>query len=142
MRTDSPLGSHGLNDQAHQDLDTTIAALEGGVTSLAPQTALKVIQVWEDTLRNSEDERLHGIGNLLNELRDALEPDRLDGSRIGGLMLRLGNQTAEAAADADDARMTPRVETLATLLQRAGRALGAEPVEAHQPRVGPAPGEQ
>lgn len=125
-------GGSGLEDTVQRDLENTSAALEGGVTTLAPRTAIRVIETWYDTLKNAERDDLNAIANLLAELKDELQADELDGPTIGDLMLRLGEQTTSAAADADDARLSPKLEHLGTLLTRAGSALGAEPVESHR----------
>jgi hypothetical protein len=132
-------GASGLDDTYQRDLENTSAALEAGVTSLAPGTAIGVIDTWYGTLKNAERDDLHAIANLLAELKDELQADRLDGATIGSLLLRLGEQTTSAAADADDARLTPKLERLGALLSRGGTALGAEPVEAHQENVLDAP---
>lgn len=133
----APLGSHDLNDVAGQDLDTTIAALEGGIGTLTPSAGIRTIRVWEDTLTNADQPELHTIASLLGELREALERDDLDAATIGDLLLRLGDRTTAVATEAADARYTPNLEHLATLLTRAGRTLGADPVEGHQPEVAP-----
>jgi len=132
----SPLGAHDLNDAAGAELDTTVAALEAGITSVTPSAALRVVEHWEATLRNADDANLHPLADLLAELRDALAADRLDGRHIGDLLLSLGEGTTAAAADAPEDRIGPRLEQLGALLTRGGRSLGAKPVEAPQPRVG------
>ncbi len=116
-------GGSAFEDTYHQDLDQTVAALEGGYDTLAPRTAISVITTWYDTLKNSDRSDLHVIAQLLGELRDALGRDTLDGPAIGDLLLRLGDQTTAAAATASDARLTPRLEHLGTILTRAGNAL-------------------
>lgn len=131
MLTSSDItGGSGLEDTHQRDLDDTAAALEADVTTLSPSAAVRVIDLWYDTLKNAERDDLHLIANLLGELRDELQSDRLDAGSIGDLLLRLGTQTTAVAADADDARLSPRLERLGTLLTRAGTALGATPVEA------------
>jgi hypothetical protein len=133
-------GGSGLSDTYQRDLENTSASLEAGVTSLAPSAAIGIIDTWYGTLKNAERDDLHAIANLLAELKEALQADRLDGRTIGNLMLRLGEQTTAAAADADDARLSPKLEHLGTLLTRAGSALGVEPVDAHRGSVAAAGG--
>ena len=122
-------GGSGLSDTYQRDLDNTNAALEGGVSSLTPSAAVRVIDLWHGTLKNAERDDLHMIANLLSELKDALLADRPDGRTIGSLMSRLGEQTTSAAAGADDARLSPKLEHLGALLSRAGSALGGNPAE-------------
>jgi hypothetical protein len=128
-------GASGLSDTYQRDLDNTSASLEAGITSLAPSTAVGIIDTWYGTLKNAERDDLHAIANLLAELKDELQADSLDGPTIGNLMLRLGEQTTAAAADADDARLSPKLEHLGALLTRGGSALGAKPVDAHRGSV-------
>lgn len=129
MALSSITGSSGLSDTYQHDLDNTNAALEGGVTSLTPSAAIRVIDLWHGTLKNAERDGLHIIANLLGELKDELQSDRLDGRAIGSLMSRLGEQTTSAAADASDARLSPKLEHLGALLSRAGSALGGDRTE-------------
>ncbi|MDX1530359.1 MAG: hypothetical protein R3362_02415 [Rhodothermales bacterium] len=136
MHFDSPTGSHGLNDTTANELEQTIGSLEAGVTSLAPSTAIGIIDVWYDTLKNAEGDGLHAIANLLDDLRTHLRADRLDGRSIGDLMARLGTATRAVAGSAEDSRVGPQLERLAAVLTRAGQALGAKTVDAHRPEVG------
>jgi hypothetical protein len=50
-------------------------------------------------------------------------------------MLQLGERTTSAAANADDARLSPKLEHLGALLTRAGTSLGAKPVESQRGSV-------
>lgn len=127
----NPTGAAGLSDTYQRDLENTNAALEGGVTSLAPSAAIRVIDLWHDTLKNAEGDGLHAIANLLSELKDELQADRPDGRSIGSLMVRLGEHTTSAATDAGDARLSPKLERLGALLTRAGSSLGGKRVQSH-----------
>jgi heme oxygenase len=134
----SPLGSYDLNDVAHIDLETTIASLEGGVTTLNPSTAVRIVRTWQNTLETSDLATLHPVAEMLRQLADELEADRINGAAVADLLLELGEATQAAATEAEDDRLTPGLERLGTLLSLAGRTLGGTPVEAHQPRVGDA----
>lgn len=127
----NPTGAAGLSDTYQRDLENTNAALEAGVTSLSPSAAVRVIDQWHGTLKNAEGDGLHTIANLLADLKDALQADRPDGRTIGNLMVQLGEQTTNAAANADDARLSPKLERLGTLLARAGTSLGGKRVASH-----------
>jgi hypothetical protein len=119
----SPLGSHDLNDVVGRDLDDTIAALEGGLTTVSIDSALRIVRLWEETLRGSDRAELHPLAELLSELHDALSVDRLDGPAIGDLLVQLGEGTTAAAADAMDDRVGPTLERLGTILTAAGTSL-------------------
>jgi hypothetical protein len=119
----SPLGSHDLNDVAGRDLDDTIAALEGGLTTLSIDAALRIVRLWEETLRGSDRPELNPLAELLSELHEALSADRLDGPAIGDLLVQLGEETTAAAADTEDDRVGPALERLGTVLKAAGTSL-------------------
>jgi hypothetical protein len=136
MSTPQPLGSHQLNETPERDIDQTIAALEGGVTTLNPDTGASIARTWMESLRQSDLPNLHHVADLLEQLEGGLRADRLDNRTIGDLMVRLGEGTRTAANEVDDARIMPRLDRLATVLTAAGRTLGASATEADTP--GPA----
>jgi len=127
----NPTGAAGLSDTYQRDLENTNAALEAGVTSLSPSAAVRVIDQWHGTLKSADRDDLHAIANLLAQLKDALQADRPDGRTIGNLMVELGEQTTNASNDADDARLSPKLDRLGALLTRAGTSLGGKRVESH-----------
>lgn len=131
----SPLGSRDDSTQAKEDLAVTVAALEGGIDTLNPDTGQRIVAMWRNVLRRSDWPSAHHIASLLDELHDRLAADEIDGSAVGDLMVQLAEATRVAAADAVDVRSDPMLDKLAVLLERAGRALGGSVVEAHSPRV-------
>ena len=121
------------------NLDQTIAALEAGVTTLAPETAVQILTMWYDTVLGESN----GEGNLdlsdvaegIGEVRDLLQHDALDTALLGDALIRLGESTFVVAQLADDERLTPQLEHLATLLSRGGNLLsgGLERSTADEP---------
>lgn len=137
MSTPNTLGGgHALNEQPVNDLEQTLAALEGGPMTLDPNTGVQIIRTWLDSLRQAELPALHHIADLLEALEEELASDRMDGPIIGDIMVRLGEATRSAAADAQDERIMPRLDRLATLLTSGGQALGGSVTETDTP--GPA----
>ena len=114
----------GTTPDSHElNLSQTQAALEGGVTGLSIDTALQIIDLWHGEVLAQDDLDLDDVAEGLAELRDLLRADALDGPAIGDTLVRLGEATQVAAQAAADARLTPLLERLATVLSMAGNAL-------------------
>ncbi len=103
-------------------LDGTIKALSGSLTAISTDVVGETIGTWRRSLSHSADAKLTTISDTLGELKDALGESKLDGKTIGGIMSRLGTQTAAAAKGADG-DVAPKLEKLASLLTKAGSAL-------------------
>lgn len=114
----------GLDQSPVDQVDQTVAALEGGIGTLSPTAGLDFVRHWRVQLEGADDARLNDIGGMLAELEETLSRDALDGAAIGDLLYRLGESTTAAAQEAADARLTPALERLGTLLSRAGTTLG------------------
>lgn len=108
--------------QGTSDLDTTIGALQGGLTSVNPATAVSVISNWQQQLQGSSDSTLKSIAEDLGDLKDQLTSGNLDGKAIGAVLTRLGSKTATAAASADG-QVASKLQTLGKLLSGAGSSL-------------------
>lgn len=108
---------------AQSELDGTISALQGGITSLSPTTAVSNIESWESQLQASGDPKLSGIAADLNALKAELTSGKLDGSAIGQLLSKLGTATTDVAGQAE-ASSQSKLTTLGSLLTKAGSALG------------------
>ena len=114
----------GTAPDLHDDtLDQTIAALEAGASRLNPETGRSIVDRWHSAVLAEDEVDLGDVAAGLAELRDLLAADALDGGAIGGVLLRLGGATEAAAGRAADARLTPRLQRLATLLTFAGNRL-------------------
>ena len=108
---------------ADSELDDTISALSGGITSLSPTTAISNIEGWESKLQATGKPALTGIAADLNALRAELSSGRLDGAAIGQLLSSLGKSTTDVADEADESNKG-KLTTLGSLLTKAGSALG------------------
>lgn len=103
----------------HDDLDTTISALDGDLTSVSPGTAAAAIDGWIG--------RLHAAGMpelvaTLTDLKAALTGGIPDGTTIGPLLTRLGTQTSDVSDNADP-DTAEKLQRLASLLTTAGGAM-------------------
>ena len=107
---------------AGADLGATIEALQGDVTSMDPGAAVDNINAWQAELEASGDEALQGIASDLGELKNQLSQMPPNGSEVGATMTRLGEQTTQAAANAD-AGVAEQLNQLGSLLSDAGAQL-------------------
>ncbi len=98
------------------DLDSTIAALQGGITSLPPEAAVGAIEGWQSQLQGTE------IAETLGQLKMALEGSGTGGSSIGGLLSDLGSQTTTSAGTVTGDAMS-KLQQLGQLLSQAGSSL-------------------
>lgn len=96
------------------DVDSTIAALQQGLTSIPTAEAIAVIESWQQQLEGSD------LAEDLGELKQALQSG--DSATIAELLVDIGEDTSESAASATgDVAM--KVEQLGELLSQAGQSL-------------------
>lgn len=112
-------------DTGRVTLEQTEAALDGPITALTPSAALGILDHWRTACLDEDQLDLSGVAAGLDDLRGLLVGDRLDGSAIADALAGLAEATREAAAAAPDERVQPRLERIATNLDRAATALGA-----------------
>lgn len=96
------------------DLDGTISALQGDITSLPTETVLAVIDSWQQQLQGND------IAEDLGELKDALTNG--DKESISRILIDLGEDTKGAASDATGDVAT-KVKQLGELLAKAGKSI-------------------
>ena len=104
------------------ELDSTLAHLQGDFSSLAPSTAVKNIQYWIEALADAQRPEFQRVSDGLSELRRLLTSNPFNGKAIGGIMLRLGEDT-QAIAPAAPAGASSKLGTLADLLIQVGNTL-------------------
>jgi hypothetical protein len=96
------------------NLDTTIAALQKGLTSIPAEQAIAVIDSWQKQLEGTD------LAQDLGELKSALTSG--DSASIAEILTDLGEDTSEAASGASD-DIAAKVEQLGQLLSEAGESL-------------------
>ncbi|KAM3090136.1 hypothetical protein ACKFKG_30715 [Phormidesmis sp. 146-35] len=96
------------------DLDSTIAALQGGLTSLPPEAAVGAIESWQQQLQGTE------IAETLGELKQALTAG--GGASISEILADLGSQTSSAAGSASGDAAS-KLQQLGQLLSQAGSSI-------------------
>lgn len=98
------------------DIDTTIAALEQGVTDIPVETAIALLESWQQQLMGLE------IADDLGELKDALRKQK-SANAIANLLIDLAEDTAGELAIETSDEVATKVRLLASLLTQAGTAL-------------------
>ena len=101
-------------DQAN--IDTTIAALEGGITAIPIEQAIAVLESWQQQLMGLK------IADNLGELKDALRKQK-SADAIANLLIDLSEDTASELAIGTSDEVATKVRQLASLLTQAGVAL-------------------
>ncbi|MBC8123387.1 MAG: hypothetical protein H7Y22_16305 [Gemmatimonadaceae bacterium] len=97
------------------DLDQTIAALQGGLTSIPPETAVAVIESWQQKLQGTD------LADDLGQLKAALSGGSASAS-VSSLLSDLGEDTTETASSASG-DVASKLQQLGQLLSQAGTSL-------------------
>lgn len=98
------------------DIDTTIAALESGITEIPVEQAIAVLESWQQQLRGLD------IADDLGELKDALRKGK-SADAIANLLTSLGEDTlGELTIETSD-EVGVKIRQLADLLSQAGADL-------------------
>jgi hypothetical protein len=108
---------------ATPSLDTTIKAIQGGLTSLAADKGVKNIEGWMQQLDEAEFRGAKTIRDNLGKLKRHLESGNLDGAAIGELLGTLGQATVRAASNAQGAQGR-KIQQLGELLSQSAGDLG------------------
>ena len=101
------------------ELDQTISALQGGLTSVPPATAVSVI---DSFYQQAQDLGASEIASNLSSLKQLLTSGNATGPEIGQVLTQLGSQTTSAASSADGA-VSGKLQQLGQLLSEAGKSL-------------------
>ncbi|MBD2103279.1 hypothetical protein [Leptolyngbya sp. FACHB-261] len=104
------------------NIDATISALQGGLTSVPPSTAVTVIENFEQQLQGLDDPGATRIASSLTELKQLLTGGNASGPAIGQVLSQLGTQTSSAASKADSG-LASKLTQLGELLSQAGSSL-------------------
>ncbi|OKH28095.1 hypothetical protein [Chroogloeocystis siderophila] len=101
---------------AQADLDTTISALQGGLTSIPAEAALANIESWQEQLKDAAPEIASALGELKSQLASG------NASGIAQALKQVGSKTTEAAASAGGEAGT-KVQQLGQMLTQAGNSI-------------------
>ncbi|AGY59569.1 hypothetical protein [Gloeobacter kilaueensis] len=104
------------DSQITADLDTTIAALQRGLTSVPADQALALIDRWQQALQGTD------LAEDLGQLKAALGNG--DTAQLGSLLTDLGEDSAETATKAGaTGEVASKLQQLSQLLVQAGGSL-------------------
>ena len=95
-------------------LDSTIAALQQDLTTIAPNDAIALIDGWQQQLQGTD------LAEDLGELKQALMSG--DTGAISSILSDLGEDTSEAATSADSG-VASKVQQLGQLLSQAATSI-------------------
>ena len=105
--------------------DATIKHIKDGVKGFTVSAAVKNIEGWETTLEKIEAPGVKGIIRDLESLKKHLQADKIDGSQIKKLMVKLGHETVTLAGKADS-KNAEKIKTLGEALSHAGESAEEE----------------
>jgi hypothetical protein len=109
-----------------EEFDSTTAAVNQGVRSLAIERAVSEVEGWQKRLEASNDPLLQPIADNLGALKELLTAETLDGGAIGRLLVDLGDQTQAVAVSGKAAPVADRLQLLSQLLTDEGRSVVEE----------------
>jgi hypothetical protein len=102
---------------AQADMDTTIAALQQGLTAIPADQAVAVIDSWQQQLQGND------IAENLGELKAALTSGTTStGMSLAEVLADIGQKTTQAAESADPSAAA-KVKQLGQLLSQAASSL-------------------
>lgn len=100
------------------NFDSTISALQSGLTSLPLEAALINIESWQQQIQGAAPE----IASTLGELKSALSSDDASGQSIAQVLKKLGTQTSDAGTKAGGDAGS-KVQQLGQMLTQAANSL-------------------
>jgi len=104
---------------ATADLDSTLSALQGGLTSIPPEAAVANIESWQQQLKDAAPE----LASALGELKSALTGGTATPQSLSQLFAKIGSQTSQAGASAGGDAGS-KLQQLGSLLTQTGSSLG------------------
>lgn len=109
-----------------EDVDSTTAALNGGVRRFAIERAVSEIDGWRRKLEASGDPGLQPVAGNLAELKELLTAEKLDAGAIGRLLTELGDRTQAVAVSGTASPIADKLQLLSQLLTDEGRSVTEE----------------
>lgn len=109
-----------------EDVDSTTAALNGGVRRFAIERAVSEIDGWRRKLEASGDPGLQPVAGNLAELKELLTAEKLDAGAIGRLLTELGDRTQAVTVSGTASPIADKLQLLSQLLTDEGRSVTEE----------------
>ena len=114
--------SESKHDEPAQKLESLSEALQGDISSIDPDVALKTIDELYSLVHKSKQPEAKEIATGLKELQKQLKRKEPSGHELGELIGHLGEQTSEIAAEAEQELKAP-LQRLGKQLVKVGRSL-------------------
>ncbi|NEQ26334.1 MAG: hypothetical protein F6K28_46330 [Microcoleus sp. SIO2G3] len=89
------------SEEGGPDIAGLIEILHGDVTSIDPEAAIESIDAWQGVLKGSKDEGSKAISASLKDLKHQLGLKKPHTDKIAEILTQLGDQTDEAASEAE-----------------------------------------
>lgn len=103
---------------ATADLDSTISALKGGLTSIPPEAAVANIESWQQQVQGAAPE----LASALGKLKSALTGGTATPESLSQLLAEIGSQTSAAGASTGGAAGS-QLQELGKMLTETGASL-------------------
>ena len=104
-------------------VDAIISAAESGLTNLSGSAAIAAIDPIREKLHNSGNAGLESIADDLDQLKDKLDDNPINGREVGTILSRIGPKVTTASSTPEAGAASQRLSRLGTLLTQAGRQL-------------------
>lgn len=123
---DDPSATQPVSDPVTvAQIDTVILTAGRNITQIPTNIAVPLLQRLEERLDATKTPPLTQIADGLGDLRGELGKDKIDGKRVGSILLDLGNRTSAVGGNRQIAgAASDRLTQLGELLTQAGRQLG------------------
>ena len=105
--------------------DATIKHIKEGIKGFTIAAAVKNIEGWEATLEKVETPGVKAIVKDLENLKKHLHADKINGSQIKNLVLKLGKETVTIAGKSDS-KNADKIKALGEALSKAAEEAPAE----------------
>jgi hypothetical protein len=113
------------NSEVLENLDSLSEAIQGNLSDLDSDSAMKIIDHWQSLIQKSKDPGLKEIASGLKDLQKLLKHDSPSGHSVGELLSHIGEQTSEVASKAEQGLKSP-LQHLGKQLTKVGRSLAKE----------------
>ncbi len=112
-----------------EKLDSLRSTLSGDLTDLEIEAAVELVSEWQGVLQKVKEPEVKEIASHLKELAKLLKSSKATGHEISEVLIEIGEQTANYAADAEKDVKTP-VRQLGKQLTKVGNTVGK--IEEHE----------
>ena len=111
-------------DDRHQleELDSLVETLDQDVEKIDTKSSTGDLDRWTEVLHKSDDDDLKSIAKGLKKLKDALKGGKAKGSDISEMLIKLGEQTADASSMANRG-FKGAIQTLGKSLTKLGKSI-------------------